>query len=149
MPQLYESHAGLRIFGDALVPDEVSRLLGATPTKSRLKGETWIGKNTGCEYVAKTGAWHLDADDCKPGDLDKQVTEILGKLTSDLDVWRELTERFKVDLFCGWFMEDWNEGLSISPRTMAALAERGIELDIGLYAPSLAGDDEHQARHES
>jgi hypothetical protein len=149
MPQLHESHAALRIVGDALIPDDVSKLLGATPTNSRVKGETWIGKSSGREYVAKSGAWHLSAEDCKPGDLDKQAADLLGKMTSDLDVWRELTGKFKVDLFCGWFMEDSNEGLSVSPRTMAALAERGIKLDIGLYAPSLAGDVEHQVGHQS
>jgi len=144
MPQLHESRAGLRISGDTLVPQEVSGLLGISPTSGKLKGEAWIGKSSGRKYVAKTGAWHLDADVCKPGDLDRQVADILDKLTGDLDVWRELTRKFRVDLFCGWFMDGTDEGLSISPRTMAALAERGIELGICLYAPS-SSDDEHQA----
>ena len=136
MPQLHESLAGLRIFGDALVPEEISKLLGALPSKSKTKGETWRDTPTGREYSAKTGAWHLDAAVRQPGDLDGQVAEILGKLTSDLEVWRSLTQRFRIDLFCGWFMEQRDEGVSISSKTMAALAERGIELDICLYGPS-------------
>ena len=136
MPQLHESLAGLRIFGDELVPEEISRLLGALPSKSKAKGETWRDTPTGREYSAKTGAWHLDAAVRQPGDLDGQVAEILGKLTSDLEVWRSLTRRFRLDLFCGWFMEQRDEGINISPKTMAALAERGIELGICVYGPS-------------
>jgi hypothetical protein len=134
VPHLHRSAAGLRISGDALVPGEISKLLGADPTYCRIKGETWRGK-TGRDYVAKMGQWHLEAADRQPEDLDGQVAEILGKLTKDLDVWRTISSTFKVDLFCGWFMEGGDEGLSISPKTMAALAERGIELDICLYGP--------------
>ena len=61
------------------------------------------------------------------------MAEILGKLTKDLDVWRMIGRTYKIDLFCGWFMQGGDEGVSISPGTMAALAERGIELDICLY----------------
>jgi Domain of unknown function (DUF4279) len=70
-----------------------------------------------------------------PEDTDGQVAEILGKLTDDLSVWLSVCQQYQVDLSCGWFMEETNEGLSISPKTMSALAARGIELDIGIYAP--------------
>jgi hypothetical protein len=134
VPQLHRSVATLRISGDALVPDKISKLLGAMPTLSRVKGETWRGK-TESEHVAKTGQWHLAAADRQPEDVDGQVAEILGQLTSDLDVWRDLARTFRIDLFCGWFMKGGDEGLSIAPKMMAALAERGIELDICLYGP--------------
>lgn len=81
------------------------------------------------------GQWHLKAMDRQPEDFDGQVAEILGKLTNDLEIWRSLSRNFKVDLFCGWFMEGGDEGLSISPSTMAALSERGIELGICIYGP--------------
>jgi hypothetical protein len=132
---LHKSAAGLRISGDALVPDEISKLLGAAPTYFRIKGETWRDEKTGREYVAKAGQWYLDAADRQPEDLDGQVAEILGKLTKNLDVWRTICRTYKVDLFCGWFMQGGDEGVSISPGTMAALAERGIELGVCIYGP--------------
>jgi hypothetical protein len=49
-----------------------------------------------------------------------------------------LAERFGVDLFCGWFMKFGNEGLSIAPGTLKALADRHIVLDLDIYA----GDSE-------
>jgi hypothetical protein len=49
-----------------------------------------------------------------------------------------LAERFGVDLFCGWFMKFGNEGLSIAPGTLKALAARHIVLDLDINA----GDSE-------
>ena len=44
-----------------------------------------------------------------------------------------LTRRFKVDLFCGLQMEEWNRGLSFSPETLRRVAERGLELGLDIY----------------
>jgi hypothetical protein len=86
--------------------------------------------------IAKRGQWHLHATDTEPENLDAQVAEILEKLTPDLSVWLDLSNRFEIDLFCGWFMSESNEGVIIAPNTLKQLGERGIQLDIDLYAPS-------------
>jgi hypothetical protein len=77
--------------------------------------------------------WSLEALNSEPGDVDQQVSEILGKLTDDLGVWRKMSEKYRVDLFCGWFMTENNEGLSISSKTLLDLGKRGIELGIDIY----------------
>jgi len=64
-----------------------------------------------------------------------QVKELLGKLTNDLSVWADIAQRFKIDLFVGLFMDVTNEGVLISPHTMTLLGQRGIELDLDIYAP--------------
>jgi hypothetical protein len=133
MAHLDRSAASLRIIGDALIPDEITTMLGAPPTSSQVNGETLIGKNTGIKRIAKFGKWQMDAGRREPEDLDGQIEEILGKLTDDLDVWSEIGKRFEVDCFCGLFMVRSNEGLSISPRTMASLGQRGIELGLDIY----------------
>ena len=126
--------AALRIIGDDLVPEELSSLIGASPTRAERKGDA-IPIRTG-ERIAKTGGWRLEATATEPENLDAQVPEILGVLTSNLDVWRALRARYRLDLFCGWFMNESNEGVSVSPATLLALGERGIELGLDIYAPS-------------
>ena len=81
--------------------------------------------------------WHLEAADQVPGDLDSQIEDLLGRLTSDLGVWREVTSTYRTDVFCGLFMDGSNEGLSLSPSSLAALGNRGIELGLDIYD----GDD--------
>jgi len=136
MTQLWRSVAGLRIYGETLQPDEITRVLGAPPTLSRLKGDVQYRSKAGRETIAKVGMWLLNATDREPEDVNDQVTEILGKLTDDLDVWNSLSQTFDIDLYCGWFMQESNEGLEITRATLAALSARGIMLRIETYAPS-------------
>ncbi|RIX39732.1 MAG: DUF4279 domain-containing protein [Rhodocyclales bacterium GT-UBC] len=134
MAHLAHSVASLRIAGDDLVPEEVSLLLGAQPTHAQCKGQELQSING--VRIATFGHWRLHAKETKPENLDAQVAEILGQLTASPDVWQNLTSRYRVDLFCGWFMEGGNEGVSISPLTLQALGERGIELGLDIYAPT-------------
>lgn len=135
MAHLSESLMSLRISGETLDPDEITRLLGAAPTSSRRKGDVKHRSKDGRETIAKVGMWLLSAEKRMPEDADGQVAEILGKLTDDLSVWMSLCQQYEIDVYCGWFMEETNEGLSISPKTMGALLARGIELGIDIYAP--------------
>ncbi|MBA4218540.1 MAG: hypothetical protein C0460_14555 [Methylibium sp.] len=134
MSAIEYSTACLRIFGDDLLPEEVSAALGCAPTKSETRGELLRSAN-GSERVAKRGSWRLVAAETAPEDTNAQVSELLSKLTSDLNVWREIADRFEIDLFCGWFMGQTNDGAELTPATLLALGERGIALSLDIYAP--------------
>jgi hypothetical protein len=136
MAQLKKSAVTLRIIGDDLVPEEITKLLGIAPTHARKKGEKWAGPKTGRVIIAKFGTWQLRAADHEPENVDAQIQEILSQTTGDLAVWRSITEKQRVDLFCSLFMAETNEGLAISPRSLTALTERGIELSLDIYAPT-------------
>jgi hypothetical protein len=127
---LKNSTVGLRIFGDDLVPEEVSALLGCEPTRAYRKGQMRQAPN----YVAKTGTWLLEAADAEPGDLEAQLVEVLGRVTSDMEIWRQLGQRFELDLYCGAFMRTSNDGISLSPQTLSQLGQRGLSLGIEIYA---------------
>ena len=103
---------------------------------ARTKGEAWgVIFKTDRKFGAKahTGQWHLEASDREPEDLDGQVQELLGKLTQDIEVWSALARRFRMDLFCGLFLKSKNEGATLSLETLAALSDRGIELQLDVY----------------
>jgi hypothetical protein len=38
-------------------------------------------------------------------------------------------------VFCGWFVNEGNEGVEIEPHALRALGERGIKLDLDIYGP--------------
>jgi len=119
--------------GDELRPEEITRLLGCGPTRSQRKDEVIRHPESGKERVARIGMWSLEAEDRVPSDPDAQVEEMLSKLTSDLNVWRSVTSTFRVDVFFGFFMHQWNEGVSLAPATMAALGARGIKAGFDIY----------------
>lgn len=135
MPALEKTKATLRIHGDDLIPDEVSRLLGAQPDNARTRGEILIGKASGRSRVARTGVWSLRAQDRSPGDLDAQIDDIFVRLGDDPAVWAQLQSRFELNLFCGLFMGGRNEGETISAANLRLLGERGIELQLDIYTP--------------
>lgn len=135
MAAISKSTATLRVFGDDLEPADVTRLLGKEPTYQYRKGETRTTSG-GSQYTRKHGMWRLGCGDRTPEALDEQITEILSGLTDDLLVWQNVTSKYTVNIFCGVFMEESNEGFGLSPTTMAALGARRIEIQFDVYAPT-------------
>ena len=132
MAELSRAVATLRVMGVDLDPDEVTRLLGADPSMAYARGDEIPSKH-GAARVAKFGFWSASGPETEPADIDAQATELVQRLTADLDVWQQLADRFHVDLFCGWFIEHLNEGVEISPATLMALAQRRITLSLDIY----------------
>ena len=135
MPAVAKSVASLRIFGDELIPEEITERIGCEPTWSYRKGDV-DHLRSGKDIVRKTGMWLLEATATEPEDLNLQVKEVISRLTSNLDVWKALNREFEIDLYCGLFLESTNDGLSLSAETLAALGERGVELGLQVYAPT-------------
>jgi Domain of unknown function (DUF4279) len=141
MAQLRKSSVSLRIAGDDLIPNEITRLLGVSPTLAQIKGEKIVGRKTGTARSAKFGMWRLGVASREPEDMDGQIQEILSQTTDDLTIWRSITEKYDVDLFCGLFMGRSNEGLTISAHSLAALGARSIEMSLDIYG---GHDDENE-----
>ena len=136
MPKLQKSVVSLRIMGDQLRPDEISALLGASPTHAHVKGQAGqgiVGPKVDGVRVAKSGMWTLKAPDREPENIDAQVQEILGQMTSDLAVWHRITSEYRVDLFCGVWLSGWDNGMVLSPKSLADLGERRIEFGLCIY----------------
>jgi Domain of unknown function (DUF4279) len=136
MGKIRKSVVALRVIGDDLVPDEVTALFGTPPTRAHVKGETGkhiVGPKVGGVRVARSGMWTLEASDREPEDMNSQIQEILSRTTSDISVWQTIARRFRVDLFCGLWLIGSDNGLTLSPGSLAALGERGIELGLCIY----------------
>lgn len=77
------SRASLRIFGDDLVPNEVSKLLACTPTGSYIKGQP---NKPAASHFRRTGAWLLNSETVQPEDLESQLNHLLDQINPDLNV---------------------------------------------------------------
>jgi hypothetical protein len=131
MAAIGRTRASLRVLGDTLEPEEVSALLGRQPTRQRRKGEAIEGKSAS---LAPTGAWILDSTLSERVELEEHIEILLGSLSSDLDEWASLTDRFSASLLCSLFLDQYNEGFELSPRVTRALAERGIVIALDIYS---------------
>lgn len=135
MAQVNRSRASLRIFGDDLIPDEVSQLLGGKPTEAYSKGDEIVSRGVVSAHVRKRGAWFRTAEVCSPENLDQQLQEIFSGLSGDPSIWKALHAKYSIDLFCGLFMETDNEGLSLSPQSLMVLGMRDIKIGFDIYGP--------------
>jgi hypothetical protein len=130
--QIGKVSVSLRLFGDDIDPDEVTSLLGCEPTRALRKGAVDpFGKY---RRVAPTGSWLLESNRPTDEDLEAQVLFLLGRVSSDEAVWRTLTDRFVVDVFCGVFLDDWNQGFALSPLVLTQLARRNLKIDFDIYS---------------
>lgn len=132
MGPIQKSAASIGFFGDDLEPGEITDRLGR-PTVGVKLGD--IDRTPGGrEKIARTGSWRLVAEDCEPSDLDRQVNSLLDQLSDDFASWMNFCSRFRGRMFCGLFLGDINEGLSLEPETLARLGERGLLLDLDIYS---------------
>ncbi len=134
MATIHRTSVSLRLHGDDLDPDEVSRLLGQAPDLAARKDEVWRPNSTPAA-ISRTGRWLKRVERRTPGDLDAQIGELLGLMSADLAVWGNLTGRFRADLFCGVFLGGANEGLTLRADTLLMIGARGLSLDFDIYAP--------------
>jgi hypothetical protein len=119
------------VFGNSLAPEEITKLLGCQPTEAQRKGDIIPDKQY--RRVAPEGSWLLRSGLPKTTSVDEQVVALLAKLTDDVVVWERLTSEFRVDLFCGLFLDEINRVFSLSPHAMQMMSARGIGICFDVY----------------
>lgn len=133
MPALDRAVAALRIFGDGLDPDELSRLFGRSYTKGWVKGYE-CSTSSGAVVIKKTGGWILEAEPTESADFNDQIAQLLRSIDISLDDRALVASRFEMGIFCGWFMCESIESVTVSPRIMRMLGDRNIPLFVDIYA---------------
>jgi Domain of unknown function (DUF4279) len=128
--------ASLRIFGSDLDPDEMTRLLGKEPHRVQRRGQPMKLPDGSEGRIIDFSSWTINAERTSPGDLDNQIAAILDGMTDDRSVWAAISGAYRMDIFCGLFMRDDPEEISISPKTLLSLGERGIKLSLDIYGPT-------------
>jgi hypothetical protein len=139
MPYLHHSCAALRIAGDSLKPDAISRLLGCSPTLGFVKGQ--VEPSKGKPIIRETGGWQLDAAGQQPGNVDAHVAELFGRVNSDLSAWATLSREYEMELWCVYFTGEPDEDAQVSAGTLSVLGDRGIKLGLRIYSPAEEDDD--------
>lgn len=141
MSAITHSTVSIRFHGKALDPEMLTTTLDCYPTEAGKTGEV-LTKKSGTTRKVREGFWRLEYGESDAVDLEEKVNLLLGKLTDDLSVWQEITQKYKADVFCGLFMDKINEGFTFSPDLMKELADRNIKIGIDIYAPVQSWPDD-------
>jgi hypothetical protein len=124
----------LRISGDTLAPDRITRILGVEPTHAVAKGETV--DLAGVPIVQATGIWTYDLPASTEWELSDAIRTLLDRFPADPALWESLATEFTTDIFCGLFLHAANRGTQISLETMALLVERRLPLGLDIHGPA-------------
>jgi hypothetical protein len=132
-PNCAECFASLRLYGDALIPEGITRLFRIEPSDSAVKGE--VSKSpSGKSRQAPTGRWILGtAEKLNSTSLEKHIEWILDRLASiDLKA-EDLPGVESADIFCYWNSANGHGGPEFSPQLMGRLAQNGLTLSLDIY----------------
>jgi len=131
------STVAIRIGGPDVDPERITALLGCAPDLGYPRGAMLPKRR---EHT-RIGLWLIRADARAPADLDAQFATLIARTTDDLTAWAQAGQGHRVDAFCGLFMDEWNEGISIAPATLLALGQRGIALGLDVHGHALAAHE--------
>jgi len=130
------STVSIRLFGSELNPEKITQLLGCEPSSAAKTGEKIIKRN-GQERIVKKGFWLLDYGECDNVLIEEKIDFLFGKLTNNLESWQEATKNLDTaDIFCGLFIDNWNEGFILSQNALRKISERNLEIGFDVYSPT-------------
>lgn len=109
-------------------PEEVTRILGVTPSRF------WIaGEKVGDGAPKKRNGWALENSIRGDWDMEAELRPLLDRLPKSLSALRETTSQWSAKAFCAVYTHGERPALSLSAGTVARLAELEAEIDIDLY----------------
>jgi hypothetical protein len=105
MSELDHTMVSIRISGKDLDPKNVGELLSF---KESEKTTTNIG-------YSKSGIthWSISLKSKKRLPLEDKIEALFSNFTDDDDIWKQVTEKLDADIFCGMFLDTYNEGLHL------------------------------------
>jgi hypothetical protein len=144
MSAINRSTASMRLFGFELDPAYITQVLGCEPSSAARRGDR-ISKPEKPERIATRGFWHLEYGNADELNIEAKIEVLLEKLTNDLAAWREATKDLDVaDIYCGLFLDDVNEGFTLSPSLLKKIADRNLKIGFDIYSSPNSWDDENE-----
>lgn len=132
-PNCAETFASLRLYGDNLLPEEISRWLGVAPSEAAAKGDKKAGPN-GMVRSAPTGRWILRSNpEVSSTDLEEHLWWLMDKIERCSLRPGELPGVTRADISCYWLGATGHGGPEFSPETLRRLAERRLFLGLDIY----------------
>jgi hypothetical protein len=141
-----EVRVTLALHGADLNPEEISALLGCSPTRSHRKGEARTGRSASAGPW-KAGAWLLTIEGRAPRTANELLAELLQRVPDDEKLWSDLGARYSVSVGFGLFLDGWNRGLDLEQASIQRLARMKVSLGFDIYADA-AFEDPAEANPE-
>ena len=127
--------ACLRISGDEVDPDSVTKALGLEPNFTGRKGQRVGGKSKSA--VFESNLWgHIFSEEFHEP-FDAQLSEFVGRLEKRGKQLRALYDRKEVgaELLLGFASSNGQGGFTLPAELLARIAALGLDVSLDLYPP--------------
>jgi hypothetical protein len=124
----------LRLAGDELDPERITRMLGVAPTFAGRKGEEVDQR--GVPTAQPTGVWMYALPASPEWELGDAIDTLLEQLPADPALWESIAGRAEVAVVCALFVHDIDRSAALPPDTLARLAERRLALRLEIHWPA-------------
>lgn len=123
MGELRNITISFRIISNTHTIDDVTRIIGVEPTGNKVfrRGDT-----------TKT-IWYVEETSNQEQSIDTRIRSLVASVTAARDTWPKETTHWRKELFCGLFLETWNEGCTLSSATLQLLVQDNIDLSFDIY----------------
>ena len=120
----------LAIYGEGLIPDEITALLGCQPTDSHIKGEKKGPRSPGYS----TGAWFLKVRGEPPNTPEILTRKLLMMVPSSPEIWEQLKTRFDVQIRYGIHISGWNKGFGLPNDLIDRISVLRADVGFDIYS---------------
>lgn len=132
--EIDESVVTFILSGEFLDPDAVTAALGLVPTKSFKKGDPTPSTHRNPNLRRKQGMWQLESMLPRQAPLDRHIEHLLDRLdTHASEIGEFLKLGYGCRFSCGCFLNRWNRGTELSPRTLGRIGALGASLGLDIY----------------
>jgi hypothetical protein len=126
----------LRVTGDDLDPDRITRMLGVNPTLAARKGEAV--DVAGVPVTQPTGIWSYALPASPEWELGDAIDTLLERLPHDPALWESLGGWASAAVVCGLHVHGVDRVAALPPDTLARLSERRLALSLRIRGISPA-----------
>ena len=123
------------VTGEELVPDEVTRLFGVTPTTNQTKGVPILRPDGTTKRVPKFGRWSIELipSQTDEWDINEVINQLLASLPMAVEVWRKVSQLGSLQISLGLLFAYDGDEFFLEPTLLRTLGERGIQMYFDFY----------------
>jgi hypothetical protein len=83
----------LRVFGgEGFDPEYLTKVLGCRPSIAEIKGQRVVTPSG--TRIAQENRWSMTVESDRKDEIEQGITALLNRLPTNLDLWRDLTQRY-------------------------------------------------------
>lgn len=127
-PVYFAFSASLRIWGDGVDIEEITKTLGLTATHAHRKGEQRSSRSHSAPWPHDMWLYEPPIDATRP--LHEHIMALWDAVRPHIPYLRDLKRKFRVDVFCGYRSNNGTAGFEVDHRCLGLFAE--LEVPFGV-----------------